>query len=117
MESWKDGEAVLKPTTEILERMERNSKEHPDGVHTRLYRYLLREDMYYSAYQKLYSNKGAATKGSDNDTADGFGKIYVDKLIADLTNGTYEPKPVRREYKRRITLVVCEDCHLAIHEN
>lgn len=92
---------MQKPTTEILERMKRNSAEHLDGVHTRLYRYLLREDIYYSAYQKLYSNKGASTKGTDNDTADGFGKKYVDKLIHDLTNGTYEPKPVRREYIRK----------------
>lgn len=89
---------MLKPTTEILERMRQNSKEHPEGVHTRLYRYLLREDTYYSAYQKLYSNKGAATKGTDNDTADGFGKKYVDKLLEELANGTYTPKPVRREY-------------------
>jgi group II intron reverse transcriptase/maturase len=49
----------------------------------------------------LYSNKGAATKGADNDTADGFGKKYVDSLIKDLRNGTYTPKPVRREYIRK----------------
>jgi group II intron reverse transcriptase/maturase len=92
---------VLKPTTEILERMEKNSKDHPEGVHTRLYRYLLREDIYYSAYQKLYANKGAATRGTDNDTADGFGKKYVDTLITELENGTYQPKPMRREYIRK----------------
>ena len=55
--------------------MKKNSTDHPEGVHTRLYRYLLREDTYYDAYQKLYANKGAATKGIDNDTADGFGKV------------------------------------------
>jgi group II intron reverse transcriptase/maturase len=92
---------VLKPTTEILERMEKNSTDHPEGVHTRLYRYLLREDTYYDAYKKLYANKGAATKGIDHDTADGFGKKYVDTLIAELENGTYQPKPVRREYIRK----------------
>lgn len=92
---------MLKPTTEILERMEKNSKDHPTGVHTRLYRYLLREDTYYSAYQKLYANKGASTRGTDNDTADGFGRKYVDTLIAELENGTYQPKPVRREYIRK----------------
>jgi len=92
---------VQKPTANILERMGRNSAEHNGGVYTRLYRYLLREDTYYSAYQKLYANKGAATKGVDGDTADGFGKKYVDKLIADLSNGTYRPKPVRRVYIRK----------------
>ncbi|MCL2507764.1 MAG: reverse transcriptase domain-containing protein [Oscillospiraceae bacterium] len=91
----------MKPTTEILERIYSNSQEHNDGVYTRLYRYLLREDTYYLAYQKLYANKGAATRGTDNDTADGFGKKYVDRLIKELTDGTYQPKPVRREYIKK----------------
>jgi group II intron reverse transcriptase/maturase len=91
----------MKPTTEILERMNKNSSEHKDGVYTRLYRYLLREDMYYLAYQKLYANKGAATRGVDNDTADGFGKKYVDRLIQELKDGAYEPKPARRKYIKK----------------
>ena len=33
---------------------------------------MLRPDLYYLAYNKLYRNKGAATKGVDDDTADGF---------------------------------------------
>lgn len=71
----------MKTTCEILERMQKNSTEHKDGVYTRLYRYLLREDIYYVAYQRLYSNKGATTKGVDNDTADGFGQVYVQDLL------------------------------------
>ena len=101
MECWKDGETVEKPTAEILERIGRNSAQHPEGVHTRLYRYLLREDVYYDAYRKLYSNKGAATRGTDEDTADGFGERYVRQLIDDLRNRSYRPKPVRREYIRK----------------
>ena len=42
----------MKPTSEILERMNKNSGEHPDGIYTRLYRYLLREDIYMTAYKK-----------------------------------------------------------------
>lgn len=57
----------MKPTSEILERIEKCSSEHKDGVFTRLYRYLLREDIYYAAYQKLYANKGATTQGIDDD--------------------------------------------------
>lgn len=91
----------MKPTLEILERIQKNSTEHKDGIYTRLYRYLLREDIYYVAYQRLYSNKGATTKGVDDDTADGFGKAYVDQLIKDLTNGTYKPKPSRRVYIKK----------------
>lgn len=88
----------MKPTSEILERINKCSTEHKDGVFTRLYRYLLREDIYYAAYQKLYANRGATTKGVDDDTADGFSKAYVNALIQELKEGTYRAKPVRREY-------------------
>ena len=91
----------MKSTSEILERINKCSSKHPDGVFTRLYRYLLREDIYLAAYQKLYSNNGAMTPGSDDDTADGFSKEYVHKLIQELENGTYKPKPVRREYIKK----------------
>lgn len=57
----------MKPTSEILERIERCPSEHKGGIFTRLYRYLLREDIYYAAYQKLYANKGATTQGIDDD--------------------------------------------------
>ncbi len=88
----------MKPTFEILERIEKCSTKHADGVFTRLYRYLLREDIYHAAYQKLYANKGATTKGIDRDTADGFSNKYVEDLINSLKNGMYKAKPVRREY-------------------
>jgi len=91
----------MKPTFEILERINENSTNHENGVFTRLYRYLLREDIYYTAYQKLYANKGAATKGIDDDTADGFGETYVKTLIAELKDGIYRAKPVRREYIKK----------------
>lgn len=88
----------MKPTSEILERIYNNSTKHENGVYTRLYRYLLREDIYYSAYKNLYANQGAGTKGTDNDTADGFGDEYIKKLINELENMSYKPKPVRRTY-------------------
>lgn len=88
----------MKPTSEILKRISKSSADHKDGVFTRLYRYLLREDVYYTAYKNLYANQGAATKGTDEDTADGFGKEYIEKIISDLSSGKYEPKPVRRTY-------------------
>lgn len=91
----------MKPTSEILERIAKCSTNHPDGVFTRLYRYLLREDIYYAAYQKLYANKGALTEGTDSDTADGFSEQYVQKLIQDLKDGVYQAKPVRREYIKK----------------
>lgn len=91
----------MKPTTEILERIRKSSADHKDGVFTRLYRYLLRDDVYRMAYKNLYANQGAATKGTDNDTADSFSQEYIDKIIMELSSGTYEPKPVRRTYRKK----------------
>lgn len=82
----------------ILERLRRCSAEHEDEVFTRLFRYLLREDVYIAAYQNLYSNKGAMTKGIDDDTASGFGLEYVRNLTEELRNGSYKANPVRRVY-------------------
>ena len=62
----------MNPTSEILERVNKSSSEHHDGVFTRLFRYLLREDIYFAAYQKLYSNTGRIKTRRDNDTAHGF---------------------------------------------
>ncbi len=88
----------MKPTMEILTKLQENSKKHHDEVFTRLYRYLLRPDIYSIAYQHLYSNEGAGTKGVDDDTADGFSEEYVERIIEALRTETYRPKPVRRSY-------------------
>ena len=56
----------MKPTTEILVNISKNSSKNKEEVFTRLYRYMLRPDLYYIAYQSLYSNNGASTKGSES---------------------------------------------------
>lgn len=91
----------MKPTMEILTKLQKNSKKNHDEVFTRLYRYLLRPDIYYVAYQHLYSNKGAGTKGVTDDTADGFSEIYIENIIEALKNEMYQPKPVRRTYIKK----------------
>lgn len=91
----------MKPTIEILTRLQENSKNNHDEVFTKLFRYLLRPDIYYTAFQNLYANNGAGTKGVDNDTADGFSEDKVNQIIEALKNGTYEPKPVRRTYIKK----------------
>jgi retron-type reverse transcriptase len=91
----------MKPTIEILDNISKNSANNKDEIFTRLYRYLLRKDLYYQAYQNLYANKGASTQGVDNDTADGFGEEKIDALIKSLADETYQPKPVRRTYVKK----------------
>ena len=88
----------MQPTTAILARIEKNSHANKEEVFTKLYRYLLRPDLYHIAYKNLYSNSGAATKGVNNDTADGFSEAKIAKIIKSLTDETYQPSPVRRTH-------------------
>ena len=67
----------MKPTTEILARISQNSLANKEEVFTKLYRYLLRPDIYFVAYKNLYANNGAATKGVNEDTADGFSEAKI----------------------------------------
>ncbi|SHR49039.1 Retron-type reverse transcriptase [Mycobacteroides abscessus subsp. abscessus] len=62
----------------------------------RLYRNLYNEDFYLKAYSKIYKNKGSATKGIDDETADGFGEEKIQAIIDSLKDESYQPKPVRR---------------------
>ena len=70
----------MKPTTEILARISQNSLANKEEVFTKLYRYLLRPDIYFVAYKNLYANNGAATKGVNEDTADGFSEAKIDSI-------------------------------------
>ncbi len=91
----------MKPTMEILTKLRENSKKQKEEIFTKLFRYLLRSDIYFVAYQHLYSNKGADTKGIDDDTADGFSEESISKIIESLRKETYQPKPVRRIYIKK----------------
>ena len=91
----------MQPTIEILENMSRNSLKNKDEIFTRLYRYMLRPDLYYLAYKNLYANNGASTKGVNNDTADGFSEKKINNIIKSLQNETYTPEPARRTYLRK----------------
>lgn len=88
----------MKPTIEILARISKNSLANKDEVFTKMYRYLLRPDLYFLAYKNLYANSGAATKGMTNDTADGFSELKIVNIIKSLSDETYQPTPVRRIY-------------------
>jgi len=88
----------MQPTIEILARISENSTNNKGEVFTKLFRYLLRSDIWFEAYKHLYANNGAATKGVNNDTADGFSEAKIANIIKALANGTYQPTAVRRAY-------------------
>lgn len=88
----------MKPTAAILENIRQVSRRNKEETFTRLFRYLLRTDIYYLAYENLYANNGAATRGVNNDTADGFSAKRVQRIIQSLKDNSYKPSPVRRTY-------------------
>ena len=51
----------MKPTIEILTKLQENSVKNHDEVCTKLFRYTLRPDIYYVAYQNLYATKTQRT--------------------------------------------------------
>lgn len=88
----------MKPTMEILAGLQKNSTKNKDEIFTKLFRYLLRPDIYFTAYKNLYANSGAGTRGINDDTADGFGEKKIQKIIESLRSKSYRPNPVRRTY-------------------
>jgi group II intron reverse transcriptase/maturase len=55
-------------------------------------------DLYLFAYGRIYSNKGAMTQGSTNETADGTSIEKFESIIHALRNERYKWTPVRRVY-------------------
>ena len=62
----------------------------------RLYRILFNEELFYVAYQKIASNGGSATKGSDGRSIDEMSLARIETLIASLKDESYQPHPSRR---------------------
>lgn len=62
----------------------------------RLYRLLFNEELFYVAYQKIASNEGSTTKGSDGRSIDEMSLARIETLIASLKDESYQPHPSRR---------------------
>ena len=62
----------------------------------RLYRILFNEELFYVAYQKIASNGGGTTKGSDGRSIDEMSLTRIETLIASLKDESYQPHPSRR---------------------
>lgn len=67
----------------------------------RLYRLLFNEELFYVAYQKIASNEGSTTKGSDGRSIDGMSLARIETLIASLKDESYQPHPSRRVHISR----------------
>jgi len=64
-----------------------------------LFRLMTNPDVLWKqAYANIYPNKGAITKGVNENTLDGFSEERVNHLIGLLATRRYCPQPVRRTY-------------------
>jgi retron-type reverse transcriptase len=61
-----------------------------------IYRLLYNPDLYLRAYARLYSNKGAMTKGATSETVDGMTLEKINNVIEELRYERYRWQPVRR---------------------
>ena len=64
----------------------------------RVYRHLFNPDLFLGAYNKIYRNAGAMTRGITEETVDGMSLDKITKIIALLRQERWQWKPVRRLY-------------------
>ncbi len=65
---------------------------------TDCYRLMYNKELWIKAYAKLYPKAGNLTKGTSEETIDGFSLQKVDGIIEQLKAGTFRFSPVRRVY-------------------
>ncbi len=83
---------------ERLEVIRKLNGENREWVNDDLYRLMLRKDMYVLAYERLKSNPGNMTPGTDDETLDGFSLAEIDKIIEQMRSEHYRCKPVRESF-------------------
>jgi group II intron reverse transcriptase/maturase len=64
----------------------------------KLYKLMLQPDLYVVAYQRIKSEPGNMTPGTDDETLDGFSLGEIEKLVSEMQTEKYQCKPVRRAY-------------------
>jgi retron-type reverse transcriptase len=65
---------------------------------TQLYRQMFNRDLYLTAYGNIYSNQGAMTPGTGEETADGMSEEKIEQIIGLMRHERYRFTPARRTY-------------------
>jgi len=86
----------MQKTTTLLSIIQKRGKRNLPLVN--VYRMLYNENLYVTAYGKLYRNQGAMTKGVTQETVDGMSMSRIDRIIDLLRQERYHWTPVRRTY-------------------
>lgn len=84
-------------TDALVRRLEGIEDASKKGRRVRdLYRMMYEEELWLTAYNNIRANAGALTKGVNSDTLDGASVERFRAIIAQLRDGSYNPKSVRR---------------------
>jgi group II intron reverse transcriptase/maturase len=86
---------IMRSPERVLNSLNEHSKDSSYKFE-RLYRILFNEELFYVAYQKIASNGGSTTKGSDGRSIDEMSFARIETLIASLKDESYQPHPSRR---------------------
>jgi group II intron reverse transcriptase/maturase len=83
-----------------IERLEviRQLNARSGWVNRSLYRLMFSPDMYILAYERIKSEPGNMTPGTDKETLDGFSMDEINRLVQEMRTEQYQCKPVRRTY-------------------
>lgn len=76
---------------EVIRKLSANS----EWINCDLYKLMLKRDMYVLAYERLKSNPGNLTPGTDDETLDGFSEEEINKVIEMMKCESYQCRPVR----------------------
>jgi group II intron reverse transcriptase/maturase len=63
-----------------------------------LYKLMYSTDLYVLAYERIKSEPGNMTPGTDHETLDGFSMGEINQLVQEMRTEKYQCKPVRRTY-------------------
>lgn len=85
---------IMRSPERVLNSLNEHSKDSSYKFE-RLYRILFNEELFYVAYQKIASNGGSTTKGSDGRSIDEMSLARIETLIASLKDESYQPHPSR----------------------
>ncbi|RGZ09539.1 group II intron reverse transcriptase/maturase [Phocaeicola vulgatus] len=86
---------IMRSPERVLNSLNEHSKDS-NYRFERLYRILFNEELFYVAYQKIASNGGSTTKGSDGRSIDEMSLARIETLITSLKDESYQPHPSRR---------------------
>jgi retron-type reverse transcriptase len=82
---------------EKLQKLYLLNKENPKKINDNLMKLVANEELIFTAYEKLRTNKGSMTPGTKLETADGMNLTKVKLLSRSLLDGTFQWSDVRRQ--------------------